>query len=320
LVLGLVCFAGLTAAAPAMATFPGPNGRIAFSQGDVFPDGDPSIHSQVFTVDPSGGAVRQLTNVPKDSSAALPDWSPDGSRIAFQSNVSGAFGIWVMNADGSGQTRLTGRDGFGDFYPSWSPDGRRIVYSHCAEPFGMGIFFDCQIVVMDAGGGQAEVLLGSGHWVNSHPQFSPDGRRIAFGSDRGGLQSAIWVMNADGSSPKRLTKPRLRAFWPDWAPNGERILFADHCCVKHSNIYTVRPDGSGLQRVTRLRGLSLDAAFPGYSPDGTRVNFAFNRGCPTKPPFCKRFYTMSSGGSDFQRVPTGTVDTLVTDWGSGVSP
>jgi Tol biopolymer transport system component len=316
----LVCFAGLTLAAPAAATFPGTNGRIAFSQGDVFPEGDVSLHSQVFTVDPSGGEVSQLTHVPKSKAAALPDWSPDGSRIAFHSNRSGDFGIWVMNADGSGQTRLTGRDGFGDFYPSWSPDGRRIVYSHCAEPFGMGIFFDCKIVAMNAAGGGSEVLLGSGHWVNAHAQFSPDGQSIAFGSDRGGLQSAIWVMKADGSSPRRITKPRLRAFWPDWAPGGDRIIFADHCCVKHSNIYTVRPDGSGLQRVTQIKGLSFDAAFPGYSPDGTRVSFSFSKGCPTQPPFCKRFYTMSSGGSDFQPMVTGEDDTLVTDWGSGVSP
>jgi Tol biopolymer transport system component len=162
----LACLVSLVWAAPAAATFPGTNGRIAFSEGDIFPEGDTSVHSQVFTIDPSGGEVTELTHVPKNRSAALPDWSPDGSRIAFQSNRSGDFGIWVMNADGSGQTRLTGRGGFGDFYPSWSPDGRRIVYSHCAEPFGMGIFFDCQIVVMNSDGGQGEVLLGSGHWLN----------------------------------------------------------------------------------------------------------------------------------------------------------
>jgi Tol biopolymer transport system component len=314
--MGLVLLAGLVLAAPAAATFPGTNGRIAFSQGDVFPDGDLSLHSQVFTVDPDGGDIVQLTDVAKSRSAALPDWSPDGSRIAFQSNRSGDFGIWLMNADGSGQVRLTGRAGFGDFYPSWSPDGRRLLYSHCAEALGMGFFFDCAIAVIDADAGNRETLLGSGHWLYSRPQFSPDGHQIAFSSDRGGFQGAIWVMNADGSSPRRITKPRLRAFWPDWAPSGDRILFADHCCVKHSNIYTVRPDGSDLQRITGLKASSLDAAFAGYSPDGTRVTFSFNKGCPTHPPFCNHFYTMAADGSDFQKVVTGRSDTLLTDWGS----
>jgi TolB protein len=317
----LVCLAGLIAAAPATATYPGSNGRIAFSQGDIFPDGEGiSLHSQIFTIDPATGDVRQLTHVPQDRSASLPDWSPDGSRIAFQGNGSGDFGIWVMNADGSGQTRLTGRSGFGDFFPSWSPDGRRILYSHCADPFGMGIFFDCQIVAMSAAGDQTEVLLSSGHWLNSRPQFSPDGGKIVFGSDRGGFQGAIWVMNADGSSPRRITKPRLRAFWPDWAPSGDRILFASHCCVRHSNLYTVRPDGTDLERLTQVKALSLDAAFPGYSPDGTRVAFSFSKGCPHRPPFCTHFHTMSAGGGDFQRVATGRADTLVTDWGPGASP
>jgi hypothetical protein len=122
-------------------------------------------------------------------------------------------------------------------------------------------------------------------------------------------------MGADGSSPVRLTKPRLRAFWPDWSPSGDRILFSDHCCVQHSNVYTVRPDGSGLENVTSVKTHSLDAAFPSYSPDGTKISLLFDKGCAEGPPFCKAFYTASADGSDFQRVFTGQADTLVTDWG-----
>jgi Tol biopolymer transport system component len=314
-VLGIACLFGLTLAAPAGATFPGTNGRIAFSQGVIFPEGEPSSHSQIFTIEPSGGGLRQLTHVSKSQSAGLPDWSPDGTRIAFASNGSGEFGIWLMNADGSAQTRLTGRKGFGDFYPSWSPDGRRIVFSHCADPTGLGIFTQCDIDLMNADGSGNETLLSSGRWLNSHPQFSPNGKQVVFGSDRGGLQGAIWVMGADGSAPARLTKPRLRASWPDWSPSGDRILFADNCCVAHSNIYTVRPDGSGLKRITSVKPLSVNAAFPSYSPDGTRISLLFDKGCPEGPPFCKSFYTANADGSDFDRVLTGKPDTLVTDWG-----
>jgi Tol biopolymer transport system component len=314
--VGFLC---LVLAAPAAATFPGQNGRIAFSQGPIFPDGgELAEHSQVYSVEPSGAGLRQLTQVSAKQSAALPDWSPDGRRIAYESNQAGAFGIWTMNADGSGATQLSGRDGFGDFYPSWSPDGTKLLFSHCTEVTGLGFFSQCDIDFMNADGSGTKTLLSSGRWLNTRPEFSPDGSQIAFGSDRGGLQGAIWVMNADGSSPRRLTKPSLRAFWPDWSPDGSRILFSDHCCVVHSNLYTVRPDGSGLRQVTTTKSLSVNSTFPSYSPDGTQISLLYDKGCPEG--ICKSFYTASSSGGGLTRVFTGKVDTLVTDWGPAVAP
>jgi len=313
---GIACFLCLIlATAPAWATFPGANGRIAFSQGPVIPDGgELAEHSQIFTIEPSGAGMRQLTHVDPKQSAALPDWSPDGRRIAFESDQSGAFGIWVMNADGSGQTQLSGQKGFGDFYPSWSPDGTKLLYSHCTEVAGLAFFSQCDINVMNADGSGKQALLSRGRWLNTRPEFSPDGEQIAFGSDRGGLQGAIWVMGADGSSSRRLTKPSLRAFWPDWAPTGDRILFSDHCCVVHSNLYTIRPDGSGLRRITAVKPLSANATFPSFSPDGTRISLLYDKGCPEG--ICKSFYTADSSGGDLTQVFTGKTDTLITDWGA----
>jgi len=315
-IAGLLC---LVLAPPAWATFPGTNGRIAFSQGPIFPEnGELSEHSQVFTIEPSGTGLRQLTHVDDNRSAALPDWSPDGRRIAFESNQSGAFGIWVMNADGSDQKRLSGRKGFGDFYPSWSPDGTTLLYSHCPEVIGLGFFSQCDINAMNADGSGKEALLSMGRWRNTRPQFSPDGRQIAFGSDRGGLQGAIWVMRADGSSPRRLTKPVLRAFWPDWSPSGDRILFSDNCCVQRSNLYTIRPDGSGLTKLTAVKAPSVNATFPSYSPDGTEISLFYDKGCPDG--ICKSFYTADSSGDGLTRVFTGQADTLITDWGAEPAP
>jgi Tol biopolymer transport system component len=315
-IAGMMC---LVLAVPARATFPGENGRIAFSQGPVIPDGgDLSEHSEIFTIEPSGAGLRQLTHVDEKHSAALPDWSPDGRRIAFESNESGAFGIWVMNADGTDQTQLSGQKGFGDFYPSWSPDGTKLLYSHCTEVAGLGFFSQCDINVMNADGGGRETLLSRGRWLNTRPQFSPDGEQIAFGSDREGLQGAIWVMRADGSSPRRLTGPSLRASWPDWSPSGDRILFSDNCCVVHSNLYTVRPDGSGLERITAVKPLSANAAFPSYSPDGTKISLLYDKKCPGG--ICKSFATADSSGRGLTRITTGKTDTLITDWGAEPMP
>jgi Tol biopolymer transport system component len=310
---------GVLFAAPANATFPGSNGRIAFSQGDLIAPiggegGDLSAHSQVFTIKPDGSGLKQLTHVAADQGAASPDWSPDGERIVYESNESGAFHIWVMNANGSGQTQLTTQGGFEDFQPSWSPNGNKILFSHCGEPFGPGFIVYCDIDVMNANGSGVKTLLSSGHWSNVRANYSPDGKSITFGSDRGGLQSAVWVMKANGSDLKRLTAPKLRGFWPDWAPGGHRILFSDNCCLPHSNLWTVRPDGSGTKKLTHVPQ-ELDAAFGSFSPNGRRIVTFFTRGCSDSP--CRHFYTLHSDGSHFHRVVTGKANTFLTDWGPG---
>lgn len=314
--MAALCLVGLTLASPAAATFPGTNGRIAFSQGAILPvDGDLSAHSQVFTIEPRGGGLTQLTHVGRRQAAAAPDWSPNGQKIVYESNQSGQFAIWVMNADGSGQTQLTAAPGFDDFLPSWSPDGQRIVFSRCSDPFNVGFFAYCDIDVINADGSGQATILSSGHWLNSEAEFSPNGQKIAFSSDRGGLRRAIWVMNADGTSLQQITGARLEGFWPDWDPTGGRILFSDHCCLPHSNLWTVRPDGSDLRRLTHVRAFPLDAAFGSFSPDGTRIALFYTRGCPGQP--CKHLYTLHSDGSHFHRVVTGKPDTFLTDWGPG---
>ena len=179
----------LLVAAPAQATFPGSNGRIAFSQGAVLPPvggepGDTEAHSQVFTIGSAGNNLKQLTHVPHDRGAASPDWSPDGQRIVYQSNESGSYQVWVMEANGANQTQLTNFSAFETFQPSWSPDGNHIVFSRCGEPTGFIAY--CDVARIDADGGGLVTLLHAGRWMNVKAAYSPDGQQIAFGSDKGG--------------------------------------------------------------------------------------------------------------------------------------
>jgi TolB protein len=315
--VGVVCVAvalgALLGAASASAAFPGANGRIAFDQGGLTPpiggEGtDLSVPSQVFTVEPDGSGLSQLTNVASDRAAASPEWSADGQSIVYESNEtpSGLFHVWVMDADGNNQEQLTHGSGFEDFQPSWSADGQRIVFSHCAEPFGFIAF--CNVAEINADGSGFHNILSAGHWMNVRPQFSPNDEQITFSSDKGGLQSAVWVMNADGSSLRKLTTARLRAFWPDWAPSGKRILFADHCCLPHSNLWTVRPDGGGLRQLTHVPE-GRDLSFPSYSPNGKRIVafFGTDEGTILK--------TLRADGSHLHRL-TGH-DAFLSDWGPG---
>jgi dipeptidyl aminopeptidase/acylaminoacyl peptidase len=310
-VLAIFAVAGFALPQWASAAFPGSNGPIAFSPADLIPPiggepGDLSAPSQVFAVEPDGSALVQLTDVASDQAAGSPEYSPDGERIVYQSNESGAFHVWVMDADGGNQKQLTDESGFEDFQPSWSPDGERIVFSHCGEPFGFVTY--CDIQAMKANGSSVETLLSAGRWTNVRPTYSPTGSRIAFSSDKGGLQSAVWVMNEDGSSPTRLTRPQLRAFWPDWAPKGKRILFANNCCVPHSNLWTVRPSGGRLKQLTHVRA-DRDVAFPSFSPNGRRVLALFFT--PRGP----TLRTWRVDGSHARRV-TGH-EAFLSDWGPG---
>ena len=300
----------LGAPGPAQATFPGRNGRIAYSVGPLFPQ-DPPAPSQVFTINPDGSGRRQLTNVPADKTAGSPAWSPDGSRIAYVSNVRGDLELWVMGADGSGQHPLTRDPGFAHYQPSWSPDGRRIVFSRCDATLGFAAY--CNLARIDADGSHRRTLV-TGNWIHERARYSPDGRKLTFSSDKGGYLATVWTANADGRGLRRLTAPAMQGFWPDWSPDGRQIVFTDFCCLNFSNIWVMRPDGSGLRKVTNLR--SPDQAWlASYSPDGRRlVTFAEFGDAPDARP--AGLYTVDAGGGPL--VPVITIagaDLILSDWG-----
>ena len=112
--------AAATATARTGATTAAVNGRIAFSQWDLLPGGNLSGHSNVYTINPNGAGRRQLTHVGKNQAAGAPDWSPDGTKIVYESNQTGDYRIWVMNADGSGLHAV--RTGVANtFLTDWGP-------------------------------------------------------------------------------------------------------------------------------------------------------------------------------------------------------
>ena len=136
---------------------------------------------------------------------------PNG-QIAFSNLRNGTefnHEIYVMNADGSNQTRLTNNTEIIDFSPSWSPDGTKIAFDTTRHGHP-------EIYVMNAADGSNPTrLTNNTRASDSNPSWSPDGTKIAFNSDRDG-NSEIYVMNAaDGSNPTRLTTDGDSSA-PDW--------------------------------------------------------------------------------------------------------
>ena len=196
---------------------------------------------------------------------------------------TGSSSIWVMNVNGSNQTRLTQKGG-ADYQPSWSPDGTQIAFASDREN-GSSIISD-DIYVMNADGSNQIRLTKSGGYdyqpgrlaevKHYGPSWSPDGTQIVFASDRENdlFIDDIWVMDTDGSNPTRLTESGGYDYQPSWSPDGTQIIFAsDRESDSYINdIWVMDADGSNQTRLTESGGY-----MPSWSPDGTQIVFASYR-------------------------------------------
>jgi len=221
-------------------------------------------------------------------------------KIAFVSGRNGWSQVYVMNADGSGQTNLTKEaDGRG---PAWSPDGGKIAFSSWRGG-------DEEIYVMNADGAYPTPLTNNGadDWG---PAWSPDGGKIAFTSDRDNIGSylyEVYVMNADGSGQTNLTKG-AHGWGPAWSPDGSKIAFTSDR-DGDNEVYVMNADGTGW---TNLTNNSADDGWPDWSPDGSKIAFGSDR--DNIGSYMYDVYVMNADGSGQTNVSNDPVSAEAPRW------
>jgi len=254
-VAALIYFGGGTKDVPPSAVRDGapawsPDGKQIAFYSEV--GGKPA---DLFVMDANGLHVRQLTDT--SEAEGYPAWSPDGRQIAFESHTAdGNFDVYLMHADGSNVRRLT-REPRRDVGPAWSPDGAKIAFMSDRGGKEFNLYW------MNAdGSGVEQLTFGETDWF---PQFSPDGRRIAFHR-----WSDVHVINLDDRRPTRLTVDPDNGMYPSWSPDGTSLAFMSRRGGPTA-IFTMNADGSNQQTLVRLAtGSAID---PRWSPDGATIAF-----------------------------------------------
>ena len=293
---------------PVQATFPGTNGQITY--GRFNPDiGD----FQIFVANPDGSHEFQLTTVPSEVS----DWSPDGTRIAYDFFDGQTVQIATINPDGTGGVELTNQENVFHGEPAWSPDAKVLAFDSDAgnHPAGEGIY------LMDASTGTvlSRVTANPFGWFDGEPRWSPDGQWITFMRIKKNLRTtqvkALFVVRRDGTDLHQVTTWGLNADNPDWSPNGSEIVFATkEDLPAASGIWTVHPDGSSLSALVKTHA-PQNFHHPKWSPDGTKVIFAGR----LDPSQGVNLWTVNADGSNLTKITgiSGPLGSLgFTAWGT----
>jgi Tol biopolymer transport system component len=238
---------------------------IAFS---ALPEGGSSAERDIFSLDMSENILVNLTNSHGENDK--PSWTPDGDRIAFQSDRDGDENIYVMQSDGTLQTPLTD-DPAADLDPDWSSEGNLIAFS--SDRRGK---FDIHLM---SGSGADQRALVSFSADDRQPSWSPqpapivDELAAAAGAHRD--RRDLLVISAIGGKKIEVAMSASSdETMPDWSPDGNRIVFASTLGGNY-DLYIVNADGSGEPfQLTQHSGADMH---PAWSPDGSKIAFESKR-------------------------------------------
>ncbi|HMB89696.1 MAG TPA: DPP IV N-terminal domain-containing protein [Rhodothermales bacterium] len=216
----------------------------------------------IYTISLDGGAESRLTTDSRNIFGHT--WTPDGNRLVFASNRTGPTGLWEIAVSGGTPSWVGLSDGRA-LFPDLSRHQHRLAY---VQNTGETNIWRVQI----GDDSSAAPLVVSTRW-DLHPQFSPDGSRIAFTSNRSGSYD-IWRSDHDGSNAVRLTSfggPFTST--PRWSPDGTHLVFTARSNGQ-ADLYTIDADGMNPRQLTTS---SSDEMAASWSPNGGWIYFSSNR-------------------------------------------
>jgi Tol biopolymer transport system component/DNA-binding winged helix-turn-helix (wHTH) protein len=237
-------------------------GKLAFvrSSEDGYSD-------EIFVAPKLGGESKQLT-FDHRRIFGPPSWTSDSREIVFSSNRAGLATLWRVAASG-GVPRRVPSTGPVAWYPSVSVSGGELAYEVVDEEKNLW-----RIDLRDTrhASGEASIVVPAAKTDSFVPQFSPDGRKIAFQSGRSGYEE-IWISNADGSGLTQATDLQRFAGSPRWSPDGRYIAF-DFRRLQHSEIDILDTLTRRIETIAAFP--TADNVIPSWSRDGHWVHFASN--------------------------------------------
>lgn len=230
---------------------------------------------EIYLMDWDGTNVEKITS--HRSIALSPAWAPDGSRIAYTAFVSRAKSkernadLFIYELNTGKRNLVSSKPGINSG-ANFSPDSRNLflTISQGGNPDILKISLDGDVV--------SKLTQGPRGAMNVEPAVSPDGKKIAFSSDRSG-RPMIYVMDVDGSNPVRLTFAGQFNATPSWSPDGKRLAFAGWD-KDHFDVFTMNADGTDMIRITDSRkpnGKPANNEDPVFSPDGRVLMYTSNR-------------------------------------------
>ena len=244
----------------------------------------------VWLIHPDGTDDHQINA--NGMTVLLPDWSPDGKRLAVASRGGDTEPLYEYDLEKQTFRQLFACEDpcLGDDEPAYSPDGKKVVFIRAQLPIVNSDTFgdvpsDCGLWIGDIAIGEAIQITSNPACDREYnPRWSPEGKQIVYTRDpfENGRPTgtAVYVINTDGSGEKRLTDPVDNAGEADWSPNGEWIVFATYPLFEYnrstpatSNLYRIHPDGSGLEQLTFNETIGQRATQPQYTPDEKWIIF-----------------------------------------------
>lgn len=258
-----------------------------------------------YTIGPDNkpaGSAYLTADIEADS--VLPAWSPDNSRIAFQTKRDGGdYQVYVMDSNGNGKQRLSDGKGYAG-QPAWSPDGMNIIYvsGEKADPGTAKELF-----IVPASGGAPRQITSLGKDL-SRPAWSPDGRNIVYVQNQGERNRTIFVANVDGSSPRVLVDVGTNSP-PLLSPVDGKAVYSVVSPTTGSDIFTVPLSGG---TPTNISPQASEDYNPAWSTDGKKLAWASRIGENF------RIVTANADGSDLQQVSHGEGEDYQPAWGAPV--